>query len=135
MAPLYVFNFKSNQHLNNFKSLIDNFSIRSENLHCHVIDDLSIELVFGHENCKDNEPIIYKNTPVDMKTLGLEIVDIQDETGSYAYHIPEGILLIFNGSNKQINNINIKTTNIAPSLLKHFDVSIPEYMGEAYPLF
>ena len=135
MAPVYVFTFQSKQHLINCKSLIDNFSIRSENLHCHVIDDLSIQLSFGHENCKDCELILYKNTPVDMKTLGLEIIDIQDETGSYAYHIPEGILLIFNGSNKQINNINIKTTNIAPSLLKHFDVSIPEYMGEAYPLF
>ena len=39
---------------------------------------------------------------IDMRRMGLDNVNLQDASGSYAYHIPEGILLHFNAKNKRI---------------------------------
>ncbi len=64
-----------------------------------------------------------------LSDVGLGIIDIEDESGSYAYHIPEGILLIFDPSNPvATDGGTISTTQIAPAMLANFNVKPPAYM-------
>ena len=69
---------------------------------------------------------------VSLKSLGLEIVEVEDEAGSTAYHCPEGILLIFDHqdrSPKSPHRERVDSTDIAPNLLEHFNLDIPAYMN------
>ena len=64
-----------------------------------------------------------------LSDVGLGIIDIEDESGSYAYHIPEGILLVFDPSNPvATDGGTISTTKIAPAMLANFNVQPPAYM-------
>ena len=69
-----------------------------------------------------------KNKKFDISDLGLEIITRDIGTG---YHIPEGVF-IGNGYltdelyKKNIQNID--TCKIAPTILNHFNISIPNYM-------
>jgi hypothetical protein len=61
--------------------------------------------------------------------MGLAITVIEDESGSYAYHIPEGILLIFDPSQLKAEDRGIiPTTAIAPAMLANFNIQPPAYM-------
>ena len=71
---------------------------------------------------------------ISFNEIGLEAVNIQDKTGSYAYHIPEGILLIFNGAKNNDLPKFVMLDEIAPSILNHFKVKRPVYMKKGYNL-
>lgn len=70
--------------------------------------------------------------PLDQS--GMENVKIQDRCGATAYHIPQGSLIIYNPEKKSASIQTISTTEIAPSLLKNFNVKVPEYMRKAMVL-
>ena len=83
-----------------------------------------------------NQPsitILDGNKMVEPSKIGIENVHLQDASGSYAYHIPEGILLHYNP--KQLDKFisfdkwnNVSALDFAPSILKKFAVEIPSYM-------
>ena len=65
----------------------------------------------------------------ELSDVGLGIIDIEDESGSYAYHIPEGILLVFDPSDPVAKDCGqISTTKIAPAMLENFKIQPPAYM-------
>jgi hypothetical protein len=67
---------------------------------------------------------------IPLQLSGMENVKIQDRCGATAYHIPEGALIIYAPA-KGINGsdlVTISTTDIAPTILRNFNVSIPAYM-------
>ena len=82
----------------------------------------------------------FKGRPVDPEALGIEVVELQDQAGSYAYHIPEGLLIHYTPNSSHRNNVNVSADTIsvldfAPSLLQRFDCPIPAYMkGNRYAL-
>ena len=114
---------------------IDKIKIRENRINYNIMSDKSIRIDFGHINFEEKELIYFGNKVINLCEIGLEIIRIQDLAGSYAYHIPEGILVIFNGSNKQSLQKVINTTYIAPSILDHFGIKIPEYMNNPIKLF
>jgi hypothetical protein len=67
---------------------------------------------------------------IPLQHSGMENVKIQDRCGATAYHIPQGSLIIYapakglNGSDVTM----ISTTDIAPAILRNFNVEIPSYM-------
>ena len=64
-----------------------------------------------------------------LKELGMGITAIEDESGSYAYHIPEGILLVFDPERQVAKDCGtISTTQIAPAMLNNFQIAPPAYM-------
>ena len=55
---------------------------------------------------------------------------IQEEASGTAYQIPEGILLVYS-QGKNLNDGRKTAVNskaIAPSILKNFEVELPDYM-------
>lgn len=69
---------------------------------------------------------------IPLEHSGMENVKIQDRCGATAYHIPEGTLLIYApGKGSDGNSITqISTTEIAPAILRNFNIAIPGYMGK-----
>ncbi len=77
---------------------------------------------------------------VDPKQLGLSNVDLQDASGSYAFHIPQGILINYEPeSSKKQNSVkkwkDISVLDLAPSFLRQFGKSSPSYMKGDSKLF
>jgi hypothetical protein len=104
------------------------FCVRDTVIRTEIVDNNTVCVIFGHENFLRNESVSYNGIPIDLEIMGLEIVGIQDETGTPAYHIPEGIFITFNGSDKLGEIDTLDTRVIAPSILKHFDIDPPFYM-------
>jgi hypothetical protein len=89
-------------------------------------------LKFGHTNLdEDSLEVSMDGVAIDWRAAGLENTAIEDATGSYAYHIPEGILLIWDPTEQRAQNVEqaIPTHSIAPALLRALDVVPPAHMG------
>jgi hypothetical protein len=74
---------------------------------------------------------------IDPAIIGIENVNLQDASGSYAYHIPQGILLEYLPGGKSRNSNDSwksKTVlDVAPSILNDFNIAPPSYMkGERF---
>lgn len=71
---------------------------------------------------------------VSPDEIGIENVNLQDASGSYAYHVPEGILMHYdplklNEGDKKNIWTSISVLDFAPSILKKFRVKAPSYMS------
>jgi hypothetical protein len=87
-------------------------------------------LDLGHKNLPDDFAV-FKGEKVPFQTLGLTNEPIDDHTGSTAYHIPEGSLLIYDPQETSVKNSRvsgISTTAVAPSILQNFKLEVPAYM-------
>jgi hypothetical protein len=62
--------------------------------------------------------------------LGMVNVEIEDKSGSSAYHIPEGCLFVYDPKERSLkrDRPEIATTEIAPSILRNFGAAVPDYM-------
>jgi hypothetical protein len=73
---------------------------------------------------------------IPLEHSGMANVKIQDRCGATAYHIPQGSLIIYaparglNGNDVAM----ISTTDIAPTLLRNFNVAVPDYMNKGISL-
>jgi hypothetical protein len=67
-----------------------------------------------------------------FRDLGLRNLTIEDESNSSAYHVPEGVLLIFDPARSADAETRrrIDTTEIAPAILSSFGLVLPSYMRE-----
>jgi hypothetical protein len=69
---------------------------------------------------------------IPLQHSGMENVKIQDRCGATAYHIPQGSLLIYDHINgKKIQELTtISTTDIAPAILRNYNLAVPDYMSK-----
>jgi hypothetical protein len=67
---------------------------------------------------------------LSFEALGLSNTPIDDMSGTSAYHIPQGCLLIYDPQDRASKPVRteISTCEIAPTLLEHFGVPRPDYM-------
>ncbi len=70
---------------------------------------------------------------VSFEEIGLEVVAIEDQAGEAGYHIPEGVLLVYDPGNRtpRTERRKVPTTAIAPWILRRFGVEAPHYMQDA----
>lgn len=89
-----------------------------------------ISIDFGQANLAD--PVIESDGhTVPLAASGLRNVEITDKSGTSAYHVREGVLLIFGSEIPGGDFGSIETTDIAPSILRNFGVPVPSYMSKA----
>lgn len=94
----------------------------------------SIDL--GHKNLHTTpDAIKFDGVIVSCDDLGLENTEIDDKSGSSAYHIPQGSLLIYDPATQRVRQSRqeISTLEIAPAILRSFGVQVPPYMATASP--
>jgi hypothetical protein len=66
-----------------------------------------------------------------LSEWGLENTEIEDKSGTSAYHIPEGCLFIYDPRDQSAKPARpeVSTLEIAPALLRNFRVEVPRYMA------
>ena len=134
MVPQIVVKAKSADLVNKLDRLKKIF-INGQNVAFEITSTGDIKLELKCETF-DKIEILENGKNIDPKTIGIELIDLQDAAGSYAYHIPEGILINYvpkKFSSKSVKNWEtISVLDVAPSLLKKFGGEKPDYMvGDA----
>ena len=69
--------------------------------------------------------------PGPLASLGLETVEIEDRSGTTAYHVPEGILAVYDPTRPPPANSTrpeVSVLEVAPTLLQTLGVGPPSYM-------
>jgi hypothetical protein len=87
----------------------------------------SLEL--GQDNLKINE-VVYNDQPFEFEKFGLVNMEIEDKSATTAYHIPEGIFIVYDPLDLSLKSglEKIPSTAITPNILKSFGVAVPDYM-------
>ena len=73
---------------------------------------------------------------IPLEHSGMENVKIQDRCGATAYHIPQGSFIIYAPARGLNGNdvASVSTTDIAPTILKNFNIAVPDYMKKGISL-
>lgn len=111
-----------------FQTKLDTFAIAGQQLVYRTDDSGFYSLDFGHENVGDQDVMLGENA-LSVADLGLENVEIQDRSGTTAYHIPKGSLMIYRARAPGEGKGYASTLDIAPYILRNFDVAVPSYMN------
>jgi hypothetical protein len=87
---------------------------------------------FGQNNLHDQPgAVTLDGRVVGMRTAGLEAVEIEDRSDTTAYHVPEGILMIYDSTRRASAGDlrpEVSVLRIAPALLENYGVPRPDYM-------
>ena len=86
---------------------------------------------FGHENLSiEDEYVVLNGQRLSLAEVGLKNTTIEDAAGSTGYHIPEGMLLVYDPKKQASETVRteIVTTEIAPMILSRFGIQGPDYM-------
>lgn len=90
---------------------------------------------FGHPNLHHRtDAIQFKGRTMGPDDLGLQHMEIQDKSGTCAYHIPQGTLLVYDADrpnpHQSGHRPQISTVDIAPTILHNYSVPVPQYMAQ-----
>ena len=82
----------------------------------------------------------FRGKKISPDIVGLELVHLQDASGANAYHIPEGILLRYDPKSDKLNQemsdwCKVSVLDVAPSVLKGYNLAMPDYMSGETGLF
>lgn len=136
LKPSMVPQFNVQVHVDKrkeFEEKLQTLRICGKQITCRQKSEGFYSLDIGFANQQESSitiELMGQNIPLSLS--GLENIKIQDRCGATAYHIPQGSLLIYAPS-KGLNGselTSISTTDIAPAVLREFNVTVPEYMGK-----
>jgi hypothetical protein len=133
MSPRVVFTPRNDSFSQKISRLRD-ITINGHNIESkHTPSgDLRIELMLANQKLLDVKD---RGQHVNPALIGIELLALQDNSGSYAYHVPEGILIHYD-PHRQYEFGNppswrrISTLGFAPTLLRKFGISPPSYMQQ-----
>jgi len=114
-----------------FEEKLNTLRINDQPVNCRQKGEGFYSLDIGIPNLDESKiKIELMGQIIPLAHSGMENVKIQDRCGATAYHIPQGSLIIYSPANikngKDVTNIS--TTDIAPSILRNFNIAIPGYM-------
>ena len=114
-----------------FEDKLATFKINGQPVNCRQKSDGFYSIDIGIPNLEEkNIRIELMGELIPLEHSGMENVKIQDRCGATAYHIPQGSLLIYAPA-KKLNGkdvTSISTTDIAPAILRNFNLPVPGYM-------
>ena len=131
MVPLYMISIKD-EYEKKFIDCVNNLRINNKKIRFEKVSQNLYRIKLSIVNQKSVN-IEYFKKSYSPESFGIVNVKLQDAAASNAYHIPEGTLLVYGSesSNKNLNSLSkISTIDIAPSILKNFNLEIPSYMSK-----
>jgi hypothetical protein len=134
MEPTYTLAFDDEAAAGRLVEACANVKIAGDPLNHRRVDSSTVEILLGQKNVPDEElTITIGNRVFEPEEAGLANVTIDDEVGSAAYHIPEGMLLLYDPQSEEgrRHGTPVLTTRIAPTLLALQGVARPGYMKQA----
>lgn len=114
-----------------FRAALAKLSFEGKPLHFREAENGFFSIDLGQEGYLTKPNIAqFGGRDVAFKDMGIAPVEIEDQTHSSAYHIPQGTLLIYDPSDRSPKPgfTQMSTEEIAPTLLKNFGVPVPGYM-------
>lgn len=132
MVPQFNVQVHSNKR-KEFEEKLSTLRINDQSIQCRQKGEGFYSLDIGFPNLDESKiKIELMGQSIPLTHSGMENVKIQDRCGATAYHIPQGSLLIYSpakGLNEQ-QLATVSTTDIAPAILRNFNVAIPDYMNK-----
>ena len=138
MAPRVVVNIMASEYEKNLQKL-NEISVNGTKVNYKVLEsgDIRFDIM-----CTNQEQLIVSDAegkPLDPAKIGISNVQLQDASGSYAYHIPEGILIDYapgqSAGRVTTDWVDASVLDVAPSLLNQFSINKPSYMSGDDKLF
>ncbi|WP_438016028.1 hypothetical protein WMF18_35070 [Sorangium sp. So ce315] len=120
-----------------FRATLDSFKVNGEAVAWEERNNGFFAICMGQMNLDPSARIEIDGQARSLSEAGLSNVEIEDQAGSTAYHVPEGMLLVFDPRAAQPEaapELPLDTRQIAPSVLRHFGVPVPSYMVDPVPL-
>lgn len=138
MAPRVVIEPKSDEVRDKLRA-INHLLVGGKAIEVSFLEggDVSLKL----ELYNTSRPEIYDRKSgcnLDFHQLGLSVVELQDESGSYAYHDSQGVITIYDPCRPTKGPESwreVSVLDVAPSLIRAFDIPIPDHMKGESELF
>ncbi len=115
-----------------FEQNLKKLRIRGAPLAYRSADNGFYSLQLGHLNLHNRPKAVrFKGKVCAPQSLGLEPVEIEDRSNTTAYHVPEGLLTIYDPadrSHKPRDRSEVSALSITPAILENFGVPRREYM-------
>jgi hypothetical protein len=116
-----------------FRAKLESLSVAGERVRYRAEEGGFFSVDFGHQNVDlPGGTVDLGGRRVPIAELGMSNVTIEDKCGANAYHIPEGILLIYDPADRSpkahLGRTRLSTLDLAPALLENFGVPVPGYM-------
>jgi hypothetical protein len=116
-----------------FCDALQTVRVGGQPLHFKRSDNGFFSLEFGQANLHDRPDVVTIADKARPPTsLGLETVEIEDRSGTTAYHVPEGILTIYDPARSpgcDGSRPEVSVLEVAPALLLTLGVEPPAYMA------
>jgi hypothetical protein len=131
MVPQLNVTIAGNDHAATFRKALAGFLVNGQPLRYREAEGNFFSIDFGHPNLHLAPPVVaYEGRTVAFAEAGLQTVAIDDKSGSTAYHVPQGSLLIYDPLRRgaKRGRTQISTLDIAPTLLQNYAVPVPSYM-------
>jgi len=95
----------------------------------------SLTFSLGHKDLMEGT-VQVRERVLSFEAMGLSNTPIEDSSGTSAYHIPQGCLVIYDPQDRapKAGCTEISTCEFAPALLKHFGAPRPDYMRNSTAL-
>lgn len=140
LKPSMVPQFNVQVHIDKRKEFEDKLAtlkINGQGVHARQKAEGFYSLDIGLPNLEEGSiKIELMNQIIPLEHSGMENVKIQDRCGATAYHIPQGSFIIYAPAKGLNGNdvTSISTTDIAPSILRNFNIRVPDYMNKGIHL-
>jgi hypothetical protein len=121
------------EYVESFFDALRTVQVGGEPLHFKRSDNGFFSLDFGQANLHDQpDAVTIAGEARPIASLGLETVEIEDRSDTTAYHVPEGILAVYDPASPPPDNGSrpeVSVLEVAPTLLKILGVEPPAYMA------
>jgi hypothetical protein len=134
LKPSMVPQFNVQIHVdkrNEFEEKLATFRINGQIIQSRLKAEGFYSLDIGFPNLEESKiKVELMGQIIPLEHSGMENVKIQDRCGATAYHIPQGSLIIYAPAKGLNGNdvATISTTEITPTILRNFNVNVPDYM-------
>ncbi|MFZ1008329.1 MAG: hypothetical protein WAN65_15920, partial [Candidatus Sulfotelmatobacter sp.] len=131
MLPRYSFRVKPHK-ATRFREALGRFLVDNRPVRVDEAENGFFMIFLGHYNLK-NTTVVLGDRVLAFEQMGLANVNIEDLSGTTAYHIPQGCLFIYDPADLASKECRteLSTLDIAPAVLKNFAVAPPAYMQPA----
>lgn len=133
MEPIYIFTVEE-PFRERFRTAMASFTVNDRHVTMKERQQGRFEVILGHPNLDTASlALAVGGRPVAAQEIGIANVEIQDAAGSTGWHVPDGILLVFDPTrnlSQFASRDRVKTTDVTAAIVQHFGLEVPAYMNQ-----
>jgi hypothetical protein len=122
------------EYVEAFREALETVRVGGQPLTFKASDNGFFSLDFGQANLHDQpDAVTIADEARSMASLGVKTVEIEDRSDTTAYHVPEGVLAVYDPLRPPAANgarPEVSVVEVAPTLLQILGVEPPPYMAQ-----